>query len=177
MSDKIAFYSKDVSDNLEIAASTLRKWSAMLEDAGYPFKKNDKGQRLYYEKDIVALRHLKRLTQDEGMALENAVKEVVKRVKETEAIARELDVPSDTSRYDDKFDQLFERIERLEMVNCQLIEKLNEQQRYINEQLEKRDRQLVKEIRESLEVRRQLAASQEETKKQKRGLIARLFGK
>jgi len=42
MSDKIAFYSKDVSDNLEIATSILRKWSAMLEDAGYPFKKNDK---------------------------------------------------------------------------------------------------------------------------------------
>ena len=121
MSDKIAFYSKDVSDNLEIAASTLRKWSAMLEDAGYPFKKNDKGQRLYYEKDIVALRHLKRLTQDEGMSLENAVNEVVKRVKETEEIAQELDVPSDMTRYDNKLDQL---IERLEMVNRQLIEKL-----------------------------------------------------
>lgn len=98
MSDKIAFYSKDVSDNLEITASTLRKWSAMLEDTGYPFRKNGKGQRLYYEKDIVALRHLKWLAQNEGMALENAVNEVVKRVKETEEIAQELDVPSDMTR-------------------------------------------------------------------------------
>jgi hypothetical protein len=53
------------------------------------------------------------------MALENAVNEVVKRVKETEEIAQELDVPSDMTRltrYDDKLDQLIERIERLEMV-------------------------------------------------------------
>ena len=58
------------------------------------------------------------------MSLENVVNEVVKRVKETEEIAQELDVPSDMTRYDNKLDQLIERIERLEMVNRQLIEKL-----------------------------------------------------
>ena len=185
MSDKIAFYSKDVSDNLEIAASTLRKWSAMLEDAGYPFKKNDKGQRLYYEKDIVALRHLKRLTQDEGMSLENAVNEVVKRVKETEEIAQELDVPSDMTRYDDKLDQLIERIERLEIVNRQLIEKLNEQQRYINQRLEERDRKLMESIR-AIQEQKQAALetaattedkTTEDKRTKKRGWLSRIFGK
>jgi len=48
------------------------------------------------------------------MALENAVNEVVKRVKETEEIAQELDVPSDMTRHDDKLDQLIERIGCLE---------------------------------------------------------------
>ncbi|WP_254698728.1 hypothetical protein [Parageobacillus sp. VR-IP] len=80
------------------------------------------------------------------MSLENAVNEAIKRVEETEEIAQELDVPSDMTRYDDKLDQLIERIERLEMVNRQLIEKLNEQQRYINQRLEERDRKLMESI-------------------------------
>lgn len=168
MSDKIAFYSKDVSENLQIAASTLRKWSAMLEDAGYSFYKNDKGQRLYYEKDIVALRHLKRLTQDEGMTLESAVNEVVKRVKETEEIAQELAVPSDTTRYDldDKLDRLLEyikrqdeRIERLERFNRELIEQ---------------NAKLLEAMYQVQQTQLMLAASQEETR-QKKGLISRLF--
>ncbi|GAJ45301.1 hypothetical protein GT2_32_00300 [Parageobacillus thermoglucosidasius NBRC 107763] len=81
------------------------------------------------------------------MALESVANEVVNRVKETEEIAQGLDVPSNMTRYDDKLDQLIEQIERLEMVNRQLIEKLNEQQRYINQRLEERDRKLMESIR------------------------------
>jgi DNA-binding transcriptional MerR regulator len=73
--------------------------------------------------------------------------------------------------------QLMEKFDAQNRYINELIEKLDAQQRYINELNEKRDRQLMDAVRESLEVRRQLAASQEEAKKQKRGLIRRLFGK
>ena len=114
------------------------------------------------------------------MALENAVNEVVKRVKETEEIAQELDVPSDMTRYDDKLDQLIERIERLEMVNRQLIEKLNEQQRYINQRLEERDRKLMESIRaiqEQKQAALETAATTEDKGTKKRGWLSRIFGK
>jgi chromosome segregation ATPase len=80
------------------------------------------------------------------MALENAVNEVVKRAKETEEIAQELDVPSDMTRHDDKLDQLSSESGAWNG-DRQLIEKLNEQQRYINQRLEERDRKLMESIR------------------------------
>ncbi|GIN87588.1 hypothetical protein J6TS2_39740 [Heyndrickxia sporothermodurans] len=55
------YFSKDVALELEITTSTLRRWSIELEKLGYVFDRNDKEQRIYYERDFKALRELKKL--------------------------------------------------------------------------------------------------------------------
>ena len=59
----------------------------------------------------------------------------------------------------------------------ELISRMDQQQKYIDERLEQRDRKLMESLRESQEERKallQLAAAQEEEKK--KGFFARLLG-
>lgn len=46
----------DVCTLLGIKESTLRKYALILKDAGYQFHVNDKGQRGYFEKDVMVLK-------------------------------------------------------------------------------------------------------------------------
>ena len=55
------YFAKDVAANLEVTTSTLRRWSIRLEKAGYKFERNEKDQRIYYERDFKAFRELKKL--------------------------------------------------------------------------------------------------------------------
>lgn len=71
-----------------------------------------------------------------------------------------------------------EEIAELRKHVADVEKKQQEQQNYINNKLEERDRKLVESIRESQEVKQQLlqiAAAQEDEKK--KGFFARLFGK
>jgi predicted transcriptional regulator len=43
----------DVCALLNIKESTLRKYALILKDAGYQFHVNDKGQRGYFNKDVI----------------------------------------------------------------------------------------------------------------------------
>lgn len=55
------YFAKDVATELEITTSTLRRWSIELEKAGYTIERNEKEQRIYFERDFKALRELKKL--------------------------------------------------------------------------------------------------------------------
>ncbi|MCM3308857.1 DNA-binding protein [Priestia megaterium] len=55
------YFAKDMAANLEVTTSTLRRWSIRLEKAGYKFERNEKDQRIYYERDFKAFRELKKL--------------------------------------------------------------------------------------------------------------------
>ena len=48
-------FAKELSLNLDINTNTLRRWAIELEEQGYEFSRNDKNQRIYYERDILAL--------------------------------------------------------------------------------------------------------------------------
>lgn len=181
MMGKNAYFTKDVADNLEIVTSTLRKYCLLLERAGYKFDRNEKEQRIFYDRDLVILRRLKQYTMDSGMTLENAVKEVISRVeKASEALGDDMgysEIP-DTTRYnalEAKLDQLLdyvrkqeeyikkqdERIEAQERFNRELIARLEDQQRYIAESLNKRDQQLTSAIRELQEAPKLIVAAKE----------------
>lgn len=61
MENNFGYFSKNVAEELKITTSTLRRWSILLEKEGYIFQKNEKEQRIYYERDFKALRELKKL--------------------------------------------------------------------------------------------------------------------
>ena len=60
MENEFGYFSKDVAIELEITTSTLRRWSIELEKEGYSFHRNEKDQRIYYERDFKAFRELKK---------------------------------------------------------------------------------------------------------------------
>ncbi|OVE46062.1 DNA-binding protein, partial [Bacillus badius] len=53
---QLGYFAKETALELGITASTLRRWSIELEKAGYLFERNDKGQRIYFERDFQSLK-------------------------------------------------------------------------------------------------------------------------
>ncbi|MEF3225897.1 MerR family transcriptional regulator, partial [Campylobacter jejuni] len=70
------YFAKDVASDLEVTTSTLRRWSIELEKSGYQFERNDKDQRIYYERDFKAFRELKKLLSN-SVPFVDAIKAVV----------------------------------------------------------------------------------------------------
>jgi len=185
---KNAYTTKQVADNLGIVTSTLRKWCLMIESeelGNYKIERNAKDQRVFYDYDVLALREIKRLTTEDGITLENAVKSTSDKLRKQKEIADSVmeeeaaisETPADMSRYEEKIDELLERFDQQERFNRELVSKLDEQQRYINESLIKRDQQLMAAIREMQETKRLIAAAEEAKPEPKKGFFARLFGK
>jgi DNA-binding transcriptional MerR regulator len=74
--EKFGYFAKDVATDLEITTSTLRRWSLKLEELGYLFERNEKDQRIYYERDFKAFRELRKLITN-SVSFEDAIKAVV----------------------------------------------------------------------------------------------------
>lgn len=54
---ELTITAQKIAETLAIGRSTLNKYSRSLEEAGYIFIKDERGNRAYMERDIVALRH------------------------------------------------------------------------------------------------------------------------
>lgn len=63
---------EDITTVLNIKPSTLRKYSLLLEQSGYTFKKNAQGHRWYSDTDLMALRKFITLKDSSGMTLEDS---------------------------------------------------------------------------------------------------------
>src|SRR5690625_6649308 len=113
------FTTHEVARQLNISESTLRKYSLLLEDTGYTFDKNSRGQRAYYDSDIIAIRRMMDL-KNGGMTLERASQVVY------ESWAKDYKAVSviDNERYNYKFEVLINMINnQIELIN-QLTETL-----------------------------------------------------
>lgn len=93
MENNFGYFSKDVAEELKITTSTLRRWSILLEKEGYIFQKNDKEQRIYYERDFKAFRELKKLLSN-SVSVTDAIKAITSRDFERENNEKTLSVYS-----------------------------------------------------------------------------------
>ncbi|MFB7304612.1 MULTISPECIES: hypothetical protein [Bacillati] len=62
----------EVAKELDVAASSLRKWCIALEEQNYSFERTDQSKRLFYHGDLVVLRFFKELVTNKNMSLKNA---------------------------------------------------------------------------------------------------------
>lgn len=184
-----AYWGKEVAEILQIGESTLRKWCLSLENEGYTFTRGQHKSRAFLDHDILTLRRMKELIQNKDVTLKTASEIVVSTFEKgdrTRAVLQEnelveVSVPSAPSvRQEDLLMEVLERQERLEEQNRLLISKLGEQQKYIDEKLEKRDKQFIEAIRESQETKKLIASAleqqeQREQEEQNKGFFARLF--
>lgn len=159
------YWSRDIVALLQIADSTLRKWCFVLESQGYRFLRDDQNRRAFTDHDAIVLRHFKELTQEKGVALETAAKVVAERFgrKATQIIAPSATPPIE--RHDSAIQRLLEHVERQEQFNQKLLQELADQRRYIEESLKRRDELLMQHLRESLETKKQLAATEQQPRK------------
>lgn len=153
--------SKYVSANLDISDSTLRKYCLQLERAGYIIHKNPKGQRGFFEQDIVALRKLMEFKNNTDMTLEQASNAVVawsKGIAVTDVVTQE-------SRYNVRYDVMANDLKSLRE---ELEAYRNEDKEFKKEllhRMDQRDQALTLALRETLETKQLIATTLEKKKK------------
>lgn len=168
------FFSKEVALKLDINASTLRQWCLAMEKEGYEFERNDKDQRIFYDRDINLLFELKNLIE-KTRNREDAIKTIVSRKKSVDNVEKTLSVN------ENERDNITVSKSDLEELIQKAVEKEREAmfqafERKMNDVIENRDRQLIHNLNESMEQNRlEIATAQEEEKK--KGFWARLLGK
>ena len=154
------FGSSDIADVLQIQESTLRKYCLLLEKAGYEFLKNEQGHRAFFDNDVIVLRKMIALKNDADMTLEEAVKSVMAWKKGTDITVRDTEEKQYIARYNDLMKEFKSFQEQQMNFNKELIQEVRSQREYIENRLEQRDQLLMQSIRESLEVRKEIAATQ-----------------
>ena len=175
MENEFGYFSKDVAIELDITTSTLRRWSIELEKEGYSFQRNEKDQRIYYERDFKAFRELKKLIAN-SVPVIDAIKAIVSRDFEGENEERTPSVYSEMIRLSKR--------ELQEIVHIAVKEAIEEEreamflafENKLNDIVEKRDRIITQQMKRSLEEQREqylleVAATQQE----KSSLWSKLF--
>jgi DNA-binding transcriptional MerR regulator len=194
------YATKDIANMVGIADSTVRKYAQALEKAGYKFMKNENGSRIFTSNDISVFREVKNLSKKHAMPVERIAEMIVLDQKQTTRHAAESDtlkkIPSDQqnsgdiARYDKRYDALMNQLNKLNMIddivkelqelkeiNRQLTERVQEQEKFIKESLQKRDRQLMDSLNQALEIRQARIEAAISQKEQPKGFFARLFKK
>lgn len=173
--NNFGYFAKDVAADLEITTSTLRRWSIELEKMEYTFERNEKDQRIYYERDFKAFRELKKLLGN-SVPFIDAVKAVSSMVLENKNASKTPSVYNEEMR--------LSKHELHEIVHKAVKEAVEEEreamfkafEHKMNDIIEKRDRTLTQQLQQSLEAKRlEIAASQEEEKKEEKSWWKKLF--
>lgn len=161
MSDKTdgsqsIYISKDVATMLKIQESTLRKYCIMLEEQGYHFHKNEHGHRGFLDNDVITLRKLIEIKSHPDMTLKQACNAIMTWVKDKDVSRVDTNVITEDTQHDERYNELKEMIQQQNELLKSMAKKLDEQQCYIDEKLEKRDYQLIEAIRDMQEEKRVL---------------------
>lgn len=165
-----AFWTKEVSEMLEVGDSTLRKWCIALEKEGYTFTKGVRNSRAFIKKDIVVLEDIKLLLQESGMNLESTVKVTLSKhhsenmtgndsnnAERTPLVLQEngSKISGNTSiEYLKVQEQLLERVERIERSH-------EERLKNIEEKLDYRNKLLLETLQEIQDTKKIIAVTKE----------------
>lgn len=168
-------FSKEVSELLNINTNTLRRWSIELEKQGYAFERNKKEQRIYYKRDIMALRQLEKMIS-EKVPMVNACKKIAGHYNNNKQLEQTLGIQEEKSV------QIAVSKEELKSMIEQAIEKERDVmfiafEQKMNDTIEKRDRYLMHSLNQTLEQKRlEIAgAKEEESPQKKKGFWSRFF--
>ncbi|OAB27854.1 MerR family transcriptional regulator [Paenibacillus macquariensis] len=165
MNDAIEFVytSKEVSVSVGIATSTLRTWCLKLEANGYILKRSDDGKRMFFERDITALRMMKELL-DKKHPIEYAVDQITSRFNVmTHSVANNDAVTTvEKTPFLERFPNAIELNEFVNQIRTAVKEEvhqevataLEEQNKRFDEHIDRRDRQIMEVLRELQEDRK-----------------------
>lgn len=156
-----------VSKVLGVHERTLRKYCALMGKHNYEFNKNALGHRVFYKKDIEVIKKIVDLKNLGSLTLNESVKTILgSDIDDIDNISTVK--PISTPDYNKLLEEFVTFKNEQQQFNQQLIEQLQKQQDYIKNSIEERDRKLMFTIKESMEMRRQLAAAEEKKENEKK---------
>jgi len=162
--NQFGYFAKDVSLQLDMNPSTLRRWCIELEKAGYTFTRNEHNQRIFYERDFNAFRKLKELLS-KNVSMDHAVHAVVSMVQTLSQTPSVQIKNEDEIRLSKRELQEIIHEEVRRAIEAEREAMFQAFERKVNDQTEKRDQQLLTAIREVQEIKLLAAAAEEKKKK------------
>ena len=179
----------EVSTKLNIQPSTLRKYSALLEQEGIQFKRTHKNARLYTDSEYIAIESIIATVHSGKKSLENAVIEASEELKKGVSVApRERDSDTIAAATLNEVKQLRIQLQQQEENqkerDLMFVEVLEKMQKKID-RMEEQQKQLLAPVPEEPELKAPEPSSQEEEsepepimpKKDTRSLWARIWNK
>ncbi|MGG0369535.1 DUF3967 domain-containing protein [Priestia endophytica] len=151
------YFGSEVASTLKIGSSTLRKYSLALEEQGYTFDRGMNNSRIFYQKDVAMVQRIMNAMNKKNITLEQAINLAISSVPEDIVATAVMDKQTESS-----IDvAMLERLERLEKINFELVKRLEEQQRMLQERDTKRDEYLITVLREVQESKQLIAATKD----------------
>lgn len=187
----------DAAKLLGIAETTVQSYAQQIEKLGYKFERDIKNGYQFSDRDLKILRRVVQLRK-EKVSLSEAIKTAVSDFVDMSNMVAKEDFASTTdiadmsvignmlenmSNLSKTISNMSDKIDNLEHQNEKLKQAYIDQQKYLDERLEQRDRKLMESLRESLEAKKLMIEIQESLKQmtasneQKKGFFAKLFGK
>ena len=179
----------EISAKLNIQPSTLRKYSAFLEQEGIQFKRTHKNARLYTDSECIAIEGIIATVHSGKKSLEEAVIEASIGLKKNISVApRERDsddiAAATLNEVKQLKIQLQQQEERQKERDIMFVEVLEKMQKKID-RMEEQQKQLLAPVPEEVELEAPESSSQEEEsepktvtpKKDTRSLWARIWNK
>ena len=142
----------EVADYLGIERQTVTKYARLLEQNGYNFLKDEKGNRNYTDSNIMMFKELIKQRNRPGITLETAAKSIVAIYESKVVFLSDTLIPSDITRFKQditaRMDQQDKTIEKQSELIRVLVERLNEKTKYEEERDKKFNERLDKIVAE-----------------------------
>jgi len=176
MSEIILSKVEEVATNVGVAPSTIRKYSQLLEKYGYEFSRNNLNAFMYDEDEIKMLKEFAKLKKQKDITLDMAAQQVLIDIAgmeisvsntSTNAVDMQAMVKA-MSDMQEKMNIIIEQNNKVLAENNTLnkrLEQIEETKLLENKRLDERDSSLMEVIREIQDVKKMVAASQENNKR------------
>lgn len=173
----VEFTIKEVANLLDESPNVIRNWVKELRDY-IPFTKNESGYNVFNQEALEKMKSIKMMHRQQNYS--------IKQIKHYFATGGEAFQPlpekgpdellaEELRKMREEIQFLRDNVQKQEEFNQALVKKLDKQQKYIDDKLEARDRQLMNALNETQEVKKLMQEEKNEQVEKKKGFFARLF--
>jgi DNA-binding transcriptional MerR regulator len=173
---------EDVSQAVGVAASTIRKYSFLIEKQGYTFSRSNQGALMYDKEEVSIFKEIIQIKKQKNMTLEKAVQRALSNMSDMVDIVDisrgpydDMSVMSDVQDMSEaiaamqaQMKAVLDQNEKVLLQNQELIrkvERLEDTSLLEKEKIENRDKLLLDAMKEIKETKKVIATSLEENRK------------
>jgi mevalonate kinase len=175
----------DVSKELDVSPSTIKKYYLLIEQYGYRFRRTQQGHVIFSDQDVQLFKKLILLKNEPGMTLQKAVEKIMSSITDIAVITNEdynsYDshdshtsnnelslLATNISQIKDIIQKQNELIQMQQNQISKLMEEQEKSKRMIERNVEERDKLLMQSIREVQELKKLIIESQKKEEEQKK---------
>jgi DNA-binding transcriptional MerR regulator len=154
----------EVAKAIGLSPSTIKKYYGLFEQQGYKFKRSIEGHVLFSQHDIELLKELVILKNESGMTVIKAIKQILleEGITGTTDTTDLADMTGSITAMSKQITSVMTELSEVKELLKQQNEAMQQQQKYIENSLDRRDKMLMEAIREQQETKRLMIESQKE---------------